>query len=214
MNNVRTLLNEVNGMIETTLLLTRDDVGKIMSLLKKIDGVEAYRGIVSDIVRNLQCFDIFEQRLKHIIEINYSVPLPGSDAGEKATDSDVNIFRLNQLQYEAAWADYIQAISLMKYVVDPHTTQLPFHVDFASDGALTRAAMHLTSDKFEKVVALTHEWQPARLAHYQPSLEEVYSTEVERKLLSMLSANPVLTMQEIKTVLAATQNDDSSIDLF
>src|SRR5688572_12808092 len=111
MNNVKTLLNEVNGMIETTLLLTRDDVGKIMSLLKKIDGVEAYRGIVSDIVRNLQCFDIFEQRLKHIIEINYSVPLPDSGTEEKATDSDVNIFRLNQLQYEAAWADYIEAIS-------------------------------------------------------------------------------------------------------
>jgi hypothetical protein len=214
MKNVRTLLEEVNGMIETTLLLTRDDVGKIMSLLKKIDEVEGNRDMVSDIVRNLQCFDIFEQRLKHILEINYSVPLLDTETNEIPIDSALNIFRLNQLQYEAAWADYIQAISSMKCIAEPNTNALPIQVDFASISFLARAAMHLTNDKFDKVVALTHEWNVAQLALYQQSLQEVYSTEVERRLLSMLCANPFLTIQEIKTVLATMGNNESSIDLF
>jgi hypothetical protein len=214
MNNVRTLLDEINGMIDTTLLLTRDDIERVMSLLRKIDGVEEYRGIVSDVGRNLQCFDVFEQRLKHIVAINYFVPLRDTDREEKPTDSSLNIFRLNQLQYEAAWADYVQAISFIKYVADPYTNQHSFQVDFVSTSFLTKAAKHLTSDKFDQVITLTHQWHCAQLALYHPSLLEVYSTEIERKLLSMLCANPVLTLNEIKTALGTSENDTSSIDLF
>jgi hypothetical protein len=215
MDGVKMILEEVNGMVETTLLLTRADVGKTMSLLKKINDVEEFQEVVSDIVRNLQCFDIFEQRLRHAMEINYFVPIPDKHVEEKLTDSALTVFRVNQVQCDVAWSDYFQAISFIKFILDPHTNQLPFQLDFASTGFLTRAAMDLTSNKFDKIVSLTYKWLPAQLPLYLNAIQQVYSTDVERKVLGIVCANPNVTMQEIKASLAASYNkNDSCIDLF
>src|SRR4051812_5786668 len=103
-DKVRSILDEINGMIETTLMLTRGDIAKFMSALKKMDGVNEHADAVKAIIYDLQNFDIFEQRLKHVIEINCCVLLQEADAAGDAMPG-INIFRLNQLQYEAAWSD-------------------------------------------------------------------------------------------------------------
>lgn len=214
-DKVRSLLNEVNGMIETTLLLTHDDIGKVMTLVKGFGKRSASQKTMDTIVQHLQHFDIFEQRLRHIVEINDSVPMRNFDVTDRSTKLvALNVFRLNQLQYEMAWSDYLQAISQLKLVAQTFEVKSLAQFDFASTGILTRAAMHLTSDKFEKAIALTGFWNPVQLERYLAQLQRIYSTQKERQVLMYFQENPVVTTREISAGLMTDGNNNTSIDLF
>src|SRR5690349_15961832 len=214
-DKVRSLLDEVNGMIETTLLLTHDDIGKVMTLVKGFGKLSASQQTMDSIVQHLQNVDIFEQRLRHIVEINDSVPMRNFDATDRSTKLlTLNIFRLNQLQYEMAWSDYLQAIAQLKLIAQAFDVKSLAQFDFASTGILTRAAMHLTSDKFEKAIALTGLWNPVQLERYVLKLQQIYSTEKERQVLMYFQKNPVITIREIGAGLMTDGNNSTSIELF
>jgi hypothetical protein len=214
-DKVRSILDEVNGMIETTLLLTRDDIGKVMTMIKNAGKREASQKTVSVIVERLQNFDIFEQRLRHIVELNVTVPTLNYDVTDRsAVPIARNIFRLNQLQYEMAWSDYLQAISQLKLTAQAFDVRSLAQFDFASTGILTKAAMHLTTDKFEKAILLTSVWNPVRLERYLPHAQRIYSTEKERQVLLRYQENPVVTLSDINVGMIAGENNSSSIELF
>jgi hypothetical protein len=214
-DKVRSLLDEVNGMIETTLLLTHDDIGKVMTLTKGLGKRNASQKTMDTIVQHLQNFDIFEQRLRHIVEINDGVPMLNFDVTDRSnTPLTLNIFRLNQLQYEMAWSDYLQAISQLKHVAQVFDIKSLAQFDFSSTGILTRAAMHLTSDKFGKAIELTSYWNPVDLERYVTRLQRIYSTEKERQVLVLFQGNPVVTANEVSVGLMTDENNSTSIELF
>ncbi|MEJ1239279.1 hypothetical protein WBG78_14175 [Chryseolinea sp. T2] len=210
---LRSIIDEINVMIDTTLLLDRRDIERAVFELKSLNGGNVNDELVRAIVHGLQHFDIFEQRLRHVVEINHAVCPEAIDVPDVPPLRGSNIFALNQLQYESAWRDYLSAISELQSIAAMTGSTAYPRLNVASNGKLVRAAMPLVSAKFAKLVQLTQGKGCVELERYRASVELAYSTEKERSLMAMFALNPDVTFDELNASIRP-DTTASVIDLF
>lgn len=184
---LRSIVDEINTMIETTLLLDRRDIEKAVSEANNLNGDDGNEHLIRALAHGLQQFDIFEQRLKNVMEINYAVSSNETEMPDVIGCGN-NIFALNQLQYEAAWRDYLNVISELQSIARAGEALNSPRMKLASNGKLLRASMPLVSNRFSKLIELTQGKACVDLVCYLRFVEQLYSTERERTVLTTFAA--------------------------
>lgn len=209
-------IREINELIDRMHSHVLDDFNRVVELVKHKDFGNALEGYISQVVKELQYYDIIHQKLQHIKSINHWIE-DGSSQYDAPRNvyQNTNLMRLNFLQFQLSYYDYLNAVTAIRQTLQEASQKAGSSIQsvFELSEQISTDADKVNSRMLE-VEREFYRWCRTTVKDNFEKLSSLYSMQCERAVLQAYLENPAIDPEAIRTMGTNTHSHDESIDLF
>jgi hypothetical protein len=219
-SHIKTLIFDTNNLIEGLLAVVHPDFKSITAVVKGADhGMrdlgEGVSHAYAEIIQELQYNDRLTQKMQHIIKVHELVEY---DQKKSATDqprSNVNLIRLNHLQFQVACMEYLSSIDRIQINLQTCRLHKRFpvfdsNVLFQYTGIMLKVAGKINNNFVTLASSCQH--LDIGLMSKAEAIHKIYSMECERAVMLTYINKPTMTDDELDFLPKSSKN--SEIELF
>ncbi|MBT1705058.1 hypothetical protein KK060_17325 [Fulvivirgaceae bacterium PWU20] len=218
MEFIEETIAEVNGSIDLLVQMVREGYAQVRTIVDgRFSKDSEVNKEVSLLVTELQFDDLLTQKCDHVKTIQAWIlqEMRSNVAADVGSEVKRNVFYLNWLQVEVAFADYVKSDSAIKKVLLSHF------------GSSINAWETLLLFRYTEVIknlfnAIRQKLKDVSISHVRGSyldldtkyhlLDKLYSMQSERQVLQAYIENP--KFENINYLVSSSDHNPSAIDLF
>jgi hypothetical protein len=224
MKALESKLNEMNSLIDASLQLALPDFMQITSLLKKVSAKvtlqdNAVRSELELIIKELQYYDTFKQKMDHITKIHEWIlsDLVKFPPHELKSQSPTNLLRLNHLQFQVSCFDYLSSVNMIETTLVKEELLMLLGINNANEifkhTHVMLSASRQINIRFQEAEKIAEGLSAVDLHAKLEPVYNLYSMQSERGVLDAYLNKPTICESEIQ-MQGPANIESSTIDLF
>ena len=211
-------LDELSDSLNELLKLVTYDFDAITQSIKdhtrqSVSG--HFEDQIGEIIHELQCGDLFQQKVEHINQIHSWIQKDIQNSGEfspqPAERFNHSLLRLNHLQFEAASYDLSSSMDRLyqMFLLNKDNRDAFFRHNKAINNLVTHVKF-----RYQFIAGLCKTWNVLNVIPLTAALTKLYSSSSERFVMEFYLGDPLIKPEKIIQALRSMASQSSANDLF